>query len=551
MTREFLKPQKTSGLDTNAPVGKQSRFAPDPFPTRLQPKPKQPDLQTLIQRGLRLGDPMAKAWANVQPTVQREAIPEEEKEKNLQMKADEAVQREELEEEETLQTKSESKIQRQELEEEDETLQTQSESTLQREELEEEKESVQTKLTIGEPGDKYEQEADNMAAKVMSMPDPTAQNVQRQEIAEEESLQQKSLTDSITPVIQRQTSETPQQDSASQSLESQLAAEKGGGSPLSDEVRGLMEPRFGEDFSEVRVHTGSAAVQMNQQLGAQAFTHGNDIYYGKGKAPGNDALTAHELTHTIQQADLQVRHSTNLSSQTHSDLSINNKQNVSRQFNFEDKFIQRKISVSSARKNAESRIPEFINRLNQINSQAIRYRQGNGNLVYEIMDSEKLTNFDKDMIKFIDSSQRIPFRLVNRNKKIFVDSYKFATVDIDDLLGGSIASFQLNLLHILTERFETPNYEKKRRVFKRSHRLGIIRERNHLRDVLEDQTIKYTGERQRGRRRYAFTFRSRNGYRIEYVFSEQKSRVTSEVYIIKDQEQRMTLSEFLSRRHQQ
>jgi hypothetical protein len=36
-------------------------------------------------------------------------------------------------------------------------------------------------------------------------------------------------------------------------------------------------------------------------LGAQAFAHGSDIYYGSGKSPGNNELTAHELTHTIQQ----------------------------------------------------------------------------------------------------------------------------------------------------------------------------------------------------------------------------------------------------------
>jgi hypothetical protein len=62
-----------------------------------------------------------------------------------------------------------------------------------------------------------------------------------------------------------------------------------------------MEPRFGADFSSVRVHTDSTAVQMNKELGAQAFAHGSDIYYGAGKSPGNNELTAHELTHTIQQ----------------------------------------------------------------------------------------------------------------------------------------------------------------------------------------------------------------------------------------------------------
>ncbi|MFW5766637.1 MAG: eCIS core domain-containing protein, partial [Coleofasciculus sp.] len=66
-------------------------------------------------------------------------------------------------------------------------------------------------------------------------------------------------------------------------------------------VRGFMEPRFGADFSGVRVHTGGEAVQMNQELGAQAFTHGSDVYFGAGKEPGNNELTAHELTHVVQQ----------------------------------------------------------------------------------------------------------------------------------------------------------------------------------------------------------------------------------------------------------
>src|SRR4028119_1761131 len=40
---------------------------------------------------------------------------------------------------------------------------------------------------------------------------------------------------------------------------------------------------------------------MNKDLHAQAFTHGSDIYYGSGKAAAKDDLTAHELTHVVQQ----------------------------------------------------------------------------------------------------------------------------------------------------------------------------------------------------------------------------------------------------------
>ena len=90
-------------------------------------------------------------------------------------------------------------------------------------------------------------------------------------------------------------------------LEGLLNSSKGGGNPLPDDVRSFMEPRFGADFSQVRVHKGSESVQMNQDLNAQAFTHRQDVYFGAGKAPAKDALTAHELTHVVQQSGGQVR----------------------------------------------------------------------------------------------------------------------------------------------------------------------------------------------------------------------------------------------------
>jgi hypothetical protein len=111
----------------------------------------------------------------------------------------------------------------------------------------------------------------------------------------------------------------PSTQTATPDLESQLSSSKGGGNPLSDEVRSFMEPRFGADFSGVRVHTGSDAVQMNQGVNAQAFAHGSDIYFGAGKAPGKDALTAHELTHVVQQTGgVQLRKTTTSFQQTSS-----------------------------------------------------------------------------------------------------------------------------------------------------------------------------------------------------------------------------------------
>lgn len=173
---------------------------------------------------------------------------------------------------------------------------------------------IQTKLTVGAPGDKYEQEADQVAAQVMSMSVAPDSSPQVQRFGEEDNpVQRWSLVQSITPVVQRQVDEQVQMRSlvqrafqaggneASGDLESRLNASKGGGSALAPEVRAFMEPRFGADFSAVRVHTGSEAVQMNRELGAQAFTHGSDVYFGAGKSPGNNELTAHELTHVVQQ----------------------------------------------------------------------------------------------------------------------------------------------------------------------------------------------------------------------------------------------------------
>ena len=88
-------------------------------------------------------------------------------------------------------------------------------------------------------------------------------------------------------------------------LETRLNASKGQGTPLPDTTQTEMEGAFGTDFSEVRIHTDSSAVEMSQELGAQAFTHGNDIYFNEGKFNPHhqegQKLLAHELTHTVQQ----------------------------------------------------------------------------------------------------------------------------------------------------------------------------------------------------------------------------------------------------------
>ncbi len=102
-----------------------------------------------------------------------------------------------------------------------------------------------------------------------------------------------------------QTKSEATESETSSDLQNRLDASKGGGSPLSSDMQDSMGDAMGADFSNVRVHTGSEAVEMNKGLNAQAFTHGSDIYFNKGKYDTNSSsgkhLLAHELTHTVQQ----------------------------------------------------------------------------------------------------------------------------------------------------------------------------------------------------------------------------------------------------------
>src|SRR5512134_563730 len=77
------------------------------------------------------------------------------------------------------------------------------------------------------------------------------------------------------------------------------------GQPLDAATRAFMEPRFGHDFSGVRVHTDARAAESARAVQALAYTVGRDIVFGDQRyspqtSPGR-RLLAHELTHTLQQ----------------------------------------------------------------------------------------------------------------------------------------------------------------------------------------------------------------------------------------------------------
>lgn len=80
---------------------------------------------------------------------------------------------------------------------------------------------------------------------------------------------------------------------------------KGGGSPLDESTRSTMESRFGQDFSDVRVHTDAKASASAEAVGANAYTVGSDVVFRSGhfdaSSPTGQRTIAHELSHVVQQ----------------------------------------------------------------------------------------------------------------------------------------------------------------------------------------------------------------------------------------------------------
>jgi hypothetical protein len=156
---------------------------------------------------------------------------------------------------------------------------------------------LQPKLTIGAPYDAYEREADRVADQVMRLSDtevqasPAPPRVQRLCSECEEELRTKPESSRTNPAaavppIVHDVLRSP-------------------GNPLDAATRAFFEPRFGYDFSQVRVHSDAKAAESARAVNALAYTVGPDVVLGAGDyAPATSAgqrLLAHELTHVIQQ----------------------------------------------------------------------------------------------------------------------------------------------------------------------------------------------------------------------------------------------------------
>ena len=85
---------------------------------------------------------------------------------------------------------------------------------------------------------------------------------------------------------------------------------RSGGQPLDPEARAFFEPRFGADFSSVRIHSDGSAAASARGLGARAFAAGSHLAFDTGEYSPRTAegrnLLAHELAHVVQQRSLSV-----------------------------------------------------------------------------------------------------------------------------------------------------------------------------------------------------------------------------------------------------
>jgi len=160
---------------------------------------------------------------------------------------------------------------------------------------------IQPKLAVNDPGDAYEQEADAVADRIMTMTETFIQpklisGIQRKcsHCEEEENKMQRKEMNA-------------EETSAEKELTNYVNNLGNTGHTLPDEVRNYYEPRFGYDFSNVKLHTDSVAAKSAQSINAFAYTSGNNIVFNNGQySPGTDSgkkLLTHELTHVVQQND--------------------------------------------------------------------------------------------------------------------------------------------------------------------------------------------------------------------------------------------------------
>lgn len=170
---------------------------------------------------------------------------------------------------------------------------------------------IQAKLTIGEPNDRYEQEADQIAEQVVEQlhrPAASRTITATSAPSQDSSLSPEQPSVSSHPIQRKAASETPANPSTE--LEQQIQVAQSGGQPLAPELQTQMGQQLGADLSRVRIHTDSQADTLNRSIQAKAFTTNQDIFFRNGAYQPNSKagqkLIAHELVHTVQQGSSPI-----------------------------------------------------------------------------------------------------------------------------------------------------------------------------------------------------------------------------------------------------
>lgn len=174
---------------------------------------------------------------------------------------------------------------------------------------------LQTKLRVGAATDPLEHEADQVADAVSGAGVPPIGNTPpavrakcAECEAEEKTIRRAPGKDEDDEKTIR-TKAGPGGPTAGGAAQAALAV-AGGGVPLPAPARAYFEPRFGCDFSAVRIHTHERAQSAAAAINARAYTLGHDIAFAAGeyRPAGADGrlLIAHELAHVAQQAGSTV-----------------------------------------------------------------------------------------------------------------------------------------------------------------------------------------------------------------------------------------------------
>lgn len=157
-------------------------------------------------------------------------------------------------------------------------------------------------VLIGGAQDPAEKAADQMAGQVLSGDSvsaaaaPSQAPVAHRMCAECEQEKEVKRAAGTAPGVAPGGKAAPAGESASSSIRAM-----GAGRPLAKAERAFFEPRFGHDFSSVRLHDDASADCAARSIDARAFSYGNDIAFADGeRRKGGRQLMAHELAHVTQ-----------------------------------------------------------------------------------------------------------------------------------------------------------------------------------------------------------------------------------------------------------